>query len=375
MDTISSASGRRLKPGRRTRRNAEPSSPIPSTIAPPTTVIDLSSARLASLQTATGQARELAAAEAPPSSLSDVLVEPRPPELDLDPLLHDIAPTGDLIAELWGLDSADTSTPSWRASDVDQELVGSDRPRWRLWAMLALVAAALGWVLGGFLGNGTDLSARVSADAFTLSEAVDRLQTHATDLADGAIEAPLELGEALSEVDRSARALFSSAAQLEDADTASLRIASSDLAALALTVETALADLAGYGSAVDRVTVPPDLPAVADGSALPEITEEVAGWITAQRDEIAMLPRNDLTDAHRETMTSFADGLSNWQVGYLDALRNGDEALATGFISDLESDLETLGSEWRTAAADGAEWISAQLVDLRTQAAGISPGS
>ncbi len=74
-------------------------------------------------------------------------------------------------------------------------------------------------------------------------------------------------------------------------------------------------------------------------------------------------------------MTSFADGLSNWQVGYLDALRNGDEALATGFISDLESDLETLGSEWRTAAADGAEWISAQLVDLRTQAAGISPGS
>jgi hypothetical protein len=319
-----------------------------------------------------------------PTALVDVLVEPRPVDvpdsritsdpLD-DPLLHDIAPTGDLIAELWGLDSSDGGSTPWRPADVDEDLIGTDRPRWRRRALVAVAALAVGWVAGGYLGGGPDPTARVAENAASLSTAVAQLEPLAEDLADGAFESPLDVGSTLGEVDRTARALFSSAAELdqESPDASQLRITSSDLATLALTVESALADLAAYGSGVERITTPLALPTTAAAADLPELTARLSEWITTQSDEIDMLPRNQLTSDHRTAVETFGDGLADWQANYLDAVRAGTAADAERLVLELDTSLQDLRTGWEMTATSSAQWVSEQLVDLRNRAAAITP--
>jgi hypothetical protein len=215
----------------------------------------------------------------------------------------------------------------------------------------------------------------VVESAASLSTAVAHLEPLAEDLSDGAFESPLEVGSVLGDVDRSARALFSSAAELDQdtPETSDLRIISSDLATLALTVESTLADLVAYGSGIERITTPVQLPSVAGNDELPELTARVAEWITAQTGEIQMLPRNQLTTAHRAGIVAFGEGLNVWQADYLDALRSGDAAAAARLVSELDASLQTVRTEWEATAASSAQWVSDQLDALRRQAAAITP--
>ncbi len=291
--------------------------------------------------------------------------------------LYRIAPTGELIAALWARDSAQAPPAGWDGGHVDSALLDSRRiPRWTRTVVILVVALTGGWILGGLLmDNGSDPVAELGTDASALAAALEDLNPVLDDLRDGTSDGVFVNGTLLSEVDSVARRLLASAARIDMGEIAAgeARRLASDLAANALTVESTLGDLIGYGTGLGRLTESPAFRPDAGQDELGPVTSDVVTWVASVTELASMLPDNRLLREHRNQVEAFVGAAPGWQQDYLDAVRSGDTGQLTSLVETLEGELADLAASWQTEAALAIQSLEAQIGTLQTEALDLTP--
>jgi hypothetical protein len=407
MSTASVSSGRHVaaRASRRLKRNPAPKPVPPATIVAPSAppppaaterMIDLTGLEedwvaesleaellVAAHRSAPARSRITPAPVDPhPAILEEDDDEVRALEADLDPLMRDapvrlqeIAPTGELIAALWARDSAQGAPAGWDGGHVDSALLDGRRvPRWTRTVVILAVALIGGWILGGVLmSEGPDPVETLGADASALAAALEDLNPVLDDLQDGSSDGVFVNGTLLSEVDSVARRLLASAAGVDAAAAGAARRLASDLAANALTVESTLGDLIGYGTGVARLTESPGFRPDAGQDEVESITADVVAWAASLTEVAAMLPDNRLVAEHSQAVERFVAQATIWQQQYLDAVRAGDLDQQTRLVEDLETELAGLAAGWMDTAAGAIHSIEAQIGTLQTEALDLTP--
>jgi hypothetical protein len=285
-----------------------------------------------------------------------------------------LATTGELVAALWDSDET-TPIDGWVVSDFVPDRKGSHTLRILL--VVALVVAGVAGPAWWFLtsqdrANAAAMEA-VTADVVAVTEAAAGVERAATDLADGALDVPLDATRSLSDLNGAARALFDDASVLGGDAARATRLRAVDAAQQALAVESGLGDAVAYEAAIQLLLERPDLPLAVDDETLPVVAADTAAWVSRFVDGAAGLPGHSLLEAHRADVATFADGLADWQAGYLDRLRSGDAAGAEAEASTLLAGLDGIETSWGTTAARVADWSRGEIATLRAALATLTP--
>ena len=210
------------------------------------------------------------------------------------------------MSELWTEQPEVEPIEGWTIGEVDTEsqviarrvLIGTI-----LTVGAALVVASSWFITGRADGSVEATLAEVERSTSDLAVSIGELTPVMFDMADGTLDDRELAVTSASQVDASARALFSTAASLptspEFADQRSATVAASDDAiGLAREVSKSTA----YVSSVQVMLNRPDFPYVVSGQDLVEVGEMTATWVTRFISMSTSLPEVEAFADHRSEM-------------------------------------------------------------------------
>lgn len=367
--TIEETSGRRLRSSARRRRGTHTPRPI-SRRTLPTVSLD-PSPFTSSVAVIERDPQPTPPPSARPPIPAPVRAEPTPAfaERRYSPVTNSdtLSLTGLLVEELWNL-GPDEDIEGWIPGELDATLIQTGVRKRRIVAVVVLVALtmAAGWraMTWGDAMTAAAIEA-VSTESARLVGHLEAIDPVLVDLADGAVDAPLEASTTLAGLDEAARRLFSVAGDLPaDSDLAPVREQAVTQSSAALDVGTTVAESIAYASAIELITRPLELPASTDVDGLAIITADVTGWVTDFQSGVGSLPANELTDTHRQAMEDLASSLPEWQGSYLDALRARDTERAASHVAELATQVDFVQTSWAGAATSIADWARERIEPL-----------
>lgn len=130
-------------------------------------------------------------------------------------------------------------------------------------------------------------------------------------------------------------------------------------------IDRDLAETAQYRNLLAGAFQLPNLPLVADGAAIDELSAELAGAISTSRSAVRQMPRNDAFTAHREELQSVVTRLDSWQAAYLDSLRLQDVESATGLIGEIQSRIDAVRASLALPLAQVRDSVDQRLSTLQ----------
>lgn len=351
--TLDSTPGRRLAADARRRRGHRRPTPGPA-------VVDL---RPPPAPSVAAGAVAVLEREASPMRAVHRPLPPPPDTVTTDTL----SITGLLVEELWNL-SPDEDIADWAPSEMDDNLVSNEIRVRKVVALsvVALMVVVTGWrVLTWDSARAAEAIIAVETASERLAATVGLVTPTITDISDGSVADPLGASTTLAELDTAARDLFTAAGDLPvDAEAAPVREAAVAQASDALELKARLAEAVAYGSAVELLTRPIDLPTETDIDGLAEVTERLATWTGDFTSGVGTLPSNELTDTHLAALTALAGSLPDWQSSYLDSLRARDPERASTHVAQLEDQIRFVRDSWAETARSIGDWAAARAETL-----------
>lgn len=297
---------------------------------------------------------------------------------------------GGLVERLWAATETDERSyvvPDWSA-DTPLDRVTTRVKSVAIWPIL-LVILAIGvglliWNLRSIpRGQAEDIKADWRTGVVALQAEIETARSAAGVLTDPSVPLPA-LAEARANLiafDTNAANLgllvtrpFPTPPPLASGDAFDpLKPIQQDLILVTDTVEAIdsdLADAAQYRNLLAGAFQLPNLPLVADGIAIDELSAELAGAISTSRSAVRQLPRNDAFSSHREELQSVVTRLDSWQAAYLDSLRLGDIESATGLIGEIQSRIDSVRGSLSVPLGLIGDSVDQRLSDLEGLLAG-----
>ena len=122
-----------------------------------------------------------------------------------------------------------------------------------------------------------------------------------------------------------------------------------------------------YRSTVPLLFSTPDLPTQAESAEVDALSVPLAESLADTARLIADLPPDPTFAATRELATSASQRYATWQLEYLDALREGDIARATGLIAELNAARDAIQESLNVALAEVRAEVDPKIVSLAAE--------
>lgn len=289
------------------------------------------------------------------------------------PVRHVLAPTNDLIDQMWTANPEAADLTGWNIQELDTD--GSVVARWVFIGTVFTVALALvvasAWF---FMGRGDATVAatlhEIDRASTTLSDSLTSLEPILADLATGELGDRESAIAASTAVDASARTLFGHASNLPTTEEwADLRSTTVSLSDRSIALARLLSRTTSYVATIDVMFNRPAYPLTADDTEIGDVAEMTAVWVSRFIATSSSLPEVNALEAHRSEIDELAARLPEWQSTYLDALRADDVDAAGAAVGDLEETILGLQADLietvQSIATDLADQRSDLLADLQ----------
>jgi len=311
------------------------------------------------------------ATESRPSAGVTTLEHPR---LVAPSVPHVLAPTNDLIDQMWTANREVDEIEGWTLQELNTE--GSVIARRVFIGTVLTVGVALlvasAWFLAG-RGDATVEAtlAEIEDTSNALSETLSQTDPVIADLATGNPTDREAAAAASTAIDAAARTLFGHASNLPTTDEwADLRSTTVSLSDRSIATARLLSRTTSYVATIDVMLNRPDYPLAAGDTAIGDVAEMTAVWVSRFIATSSSLPEINALDDHRQEIGALAARLPEWQSAYLDALRAGDVEAAGATVGDLERTIIALEADLnegvRAIAAELADQSSGLLADLQS---------
>lgn len=315
--------------------------------------------------------------------------EPRDPDADTT-TPHVVAAPSDepdpsnsteSVGKTWTPQDSDTGLEVWAPDEMDKTISSSRNIRWTsIIAVLVVIGlVATGLVLLPSVARSradnrldvyadalselraelrdTQISLETATNPSTGVEALDSLGTQLTVLA-----AKASTLDETAQMDLPAVPPLTSSEPIDALEPIRQRI--EPLGTVAATIQRRIANLAHYRILLSGFLTLPELPTSADSATQAELRVRLAEAQAESASILSELPSDVSLDAHHAQAREVNDRFAGWQVEYLDALRTGDPAAASGLIEELDGLLTHLENELVTPLAQIREQTDTDVIDL-----------
>ncbi len=295
------------------------------------------------------------------------------PRLVLDrPVRHELAPTNDLIDQMWTANRETEAIDGWTLNELDTE--GSVVARRVFIGTVLTVALALVVASAWFLAGRGDATVQATVHAIdeasaTLSETLIAIDPVIADLATGDLTDREAAMASSTSIDGAARTLFDHASDLPTTDEwGELRSTTVSRSDRSIAMARLLSRTTSYMATIHVMFNRPAYPLTAEDTEIADVAEMTAIWVSRFIATSSSLPDVNALDGHREEIDALAARLPAWQSAYLDALRSGDVEATGATIGDLEETILALEADLservQSVAGDLAGQRTALLTDL-----------
>jgi hypothetical protein len=286
---------------------------------------------------------------------------------------HVLAPTNDLIDQMWTAGREAEAIDGWTVGEFDTESSVFAR---RVFIstvatiVIALVAASTWFVTGRGDASLESTLTGINQASEVLIGSLDEADLVIVDLTDGDLSNREGAAAASTAVDGAARTLFSHGAELPaDDEWSQLRAETVSLSDRSIATARLLSRTTAYVATVEVMLNRPDYPLSVNDEELGDVAEMTATWVSRFIATSSSLPSVNALDDHRGAIVDLADRLPSWQSRYLDALRAGDVAGAGEVVGELEASIGLLETDLATAVSAVAVELTGQrtalMADLR----------
>jgi hypothetical protein len=292
--------------------------------------------------------------------------------------------TGTLVTRLWAATETTPLITDWKPASFDSLAASGRTFRW------PIIVAALLVLFGGlalihsastmpehaattakqtYLHATTDYAAQLPNAHQTVAVITDPASQTAA-LSDAAVS--------LSSFDSPARALFEVAA--EPLPTVLPLVSRTPLDALTpvrrsmataseigLSVERRLGDALSYRLVLEKAFQLPQLPTAATQQQIATLGVSLGLAVTTTSESVTQLPDEPFLAEHLAGATQLSLRLDDWQVEYLDALRQGDQEQAAALVQEIDQRIAALQAGLASPLAAMHDWAETQLNTLEGQ--------
>jgi hypothetical protein len=281
---------------------------------------------------------------------------------------HVLAPTNDLIDQMWSASDELAAIEGWTIEEIDTD--SSVFARRVFIGTVASIAIALFVASTWFVAGRGDASLDATLEGIDeasdgLIASLDGAESVIADLTDGDLADRESAAAASTAVDAAGRTLFSQGAQLPPAEEwAQLRSETVSVSDRSIATARLLSRTTAYVATVDVMFNRPDYPLTVSDTDLGEVAEMTATWVSRFMATSSSLPNVNALEAHHTAIVDLASRLPDWQSRYLDALRAGDVIAAGDVVGELETSIALLETDLNDAVAEVAAELTGQRAAL-----------
>lgn len=278
------------------------------------------------------------------------------------------------VTNLWETTELDEGTLDWwKPHVIARRKLGGSRVR-MLSVIASLLAAIMVLGLTWYLVQRPSQIAEESLgslriEASTLVETMPALRTLALTVGEENAPDLAAASDITLTAESAARSVFTSAGDIGASEA--VRDAAVGGASGVLDATSRINRLVAFRLTAEDALIAPDLPPAPGIEDLSQVTEDIAAWRSQVEASLDGLPPTAL-ESTREQIDSWVAAFDTWQVGYLDAVREGDTNLARSLRSSqeeqiaslrrrLREDLSTAGQEIAREIDDASELLAALL--------------
>ena len=290
------------------------------------------------------------------------------------PVRHVLAPTNDLIDQMWTANPEATDLAGWKIQELDTE--GSVVARRVFLGTILTVGLAFLVASAWFLAGRGDATVEATVNeieeaSISLSETLLAVEPVIGEFATGALGDREVAIAASTAVDGAARTLFGHASELPtDEEWADLRSTTVSLSDRSIALARLLSRTTSYMATIDVMFNRPAYPLAADDTEIGDVAEMTAIWVSRFIATSSSLPEVNALDGHSAEIDALAARLPDWQSAYLDALRAGDVDAVGATVGDLEETILSLEADLDEAVKTIAQELEAQQSALLTDLEG-----
>ncbi|MGH8911984.1 MAG: hypothetical protein ACRDVD_05680 [Acidimicrobiia bacterium] len=284
-----------------------------------------------------------------------------------------------LVQDLW--DSTEIHAEAlerWVPNVVARRKLGTRNLRTAtvVWSLVgAVVLAVVAWmtiVRPGLVAAEAD--AVLESDAAGVVSTLDPLDQLARSLGESAQPDLVVSTATVLEAEAAARALFTSAGELGDADEEiARRERAADVAGRLLDISSRSSRLVAYRLSAEQALFVPDLPTDPSAADISAVTGRIAQW-RSQVDGIVVDLPSDVLPAERAKLVAWGTGLQAWQEYYLDAMREGDAATMGAAVTTKADQVAGLRSDLLEALRDAGTEMAASVAEVRASLEALVAG-
>ena len=289
--------------------------------------------------------------------------------------------TSEMVGQLWTAHDSSPAFEAWEPDAMDKTISSARGFRWTsVVAALSIVALiVVGLVLLPSIARSRadshremlnsalgDLRAELPDTQASLATATEPtvdvadLSGLATQLT--VLTARASAVETASQADLPSAPPFTSSQPIDDLEPIQQRVA--PLGSVAQTIQRRIANLVDYRTLIDAFLAIPELPNVADPAKQAELRVILASAQADSASILGNLPGDESLAPHTDLARGINEAFADWQLDYLEALRNEDGTAAALLIAGLKDDLQRLDSELVTPLAQIRRQTDTDLIDL-----------
>lgn len=286
---------------------------------------------------------------------------------------HVLAPTNDLIDQMWSASEEAGAIDGWTIATFDTD--GRVFARRVFIGTVVSIALALFVASTWFVAGRGDASlnatlAGIDEASESLVASLDAAEPVIADLEDGRLDDREAAAGVSTTLDAAARTLFSQGASLPPADEWSqLRSETVSVSDRSIATARLLSRTTAYVATIEVMINRPNYPLTVNDADLGEVAEMTATWVSRFIATSSSLPSINALEPHRSGIVDLAGRLPQWQSRYLDALRAGDVNAAGDVVGELETSIALLETDLDEAVAEVAAELTGQkaalMADLR----------
>ena len=284
-----------------------------------------------------------------------------------------------LVQDLW--DSTEIHAEAlerWVPNVVARRKLGTGNLRTAtvVWSLVgAVVLAVAAWmsiVRPGLVAAEADTALEV--DAAGVMATLDPLGRLARSLGEPAQPDLVVSTAAVLEAEAAARALFTSAGELGDADEQiARREEAAEAAGRLLDISSRSSRLVAYRLSAEQALFVPALPTDPSAADISAATERIAQWRSQVDGIVADLP-SEVLPAEQAKLVAWGAGLQAWQEYYLDAMREGDAATMGAAVTAKAEQVAGLRGDLLGALTEAGTEIAASVAEVRTSLEALLAG-
>ncbi|MCP4307005.1 MAG: hypothetical protein GY788_19470 [bacterium] len=289
--------------------------------------------------------------------------------------------TSETVGQLWTSSATTGPLDTWEPDAMDKTISSSRGFRWTsVFAAVAVVALiVVGLVLLPSITRGradehsdlmttalTELRAELPDTQISLEVATEpnsdptSLRGLSTQLT--ALSARSSAVVEVSQADLPKTPPLTSSAPIDELEPIRQRM--EPIGTTAQTIQSRIANLVEYRTLMSGFLDLPALPSTADSATHTELRVVLASAQAQSASILADLPSDVSLAPHEELARSINEDFANWQIDYLEALRNEDADAAAALVAELDSDLDELDAALVTPLAQIRRQTDADLIDL-----------